>query len=638
MPKYDYPCDVLGLLFKEQCNLAKENIYQEIAGSTRPMFQMIPDGGRVGTHENSDTLIWSHSPIGFIDYTRRDAAGFTPGLVPGAMQARSCDGVNVAVDANVSERSNRSCEEKRVTVDFNEGYRRVSCIDFKMPLLTRVHCAYEYEQYAPDEVADKFTRYRQQLETWSLDNFHEQLRNAAIEFGQSNSSVLTGGGFNVSTGGWEQEPTGVLSIAFLKKWGKRWRLLARPGKLNNMNTDRTHPITIRCPEYDWLRMVQAHRDNVFPGLTININYGEDPFKNVYQEFDGVRWVKDEFPTRGYFDGGRFVEIRRVIPDLDNMEAGVGGQQNPDYDACWTYCNGIKHRVVTLIQIIDPGFAMRKGLNSPWKPGTAMATNNMDITLVDGPDINALLECGDNLDRNKWAWKMRHEWRFCPKFPELAGSIVYLHDNPCSYDIAPCCTDDCPTPAADPANFQLPPKNGDDAQGDDACTAANKLKCGDVEAAVEEIRLSSCGTVQTVWMGQPGQVRLRVFRNGNTQNTLALSYSISNITAVAGTHFNDVSVTPGVLNWEAGENSHKDIFINILSSSGTEGVDLEFAVAFASTPGVTFTNCDLVNVQIVHCNGVAPNGCCGSPLKVAEPIRPAGKALPVITPVTPVEEV
>lgn len=631
MPKYDYPCDTLGMLFKEQCRLAQDNLYQEIMGSNRDMLQMIPDGGMVGVHENSDSLIWSHSPIGFIDYARRDAAGFTPGLVPGAMQARGCDGVNGVVDANVSERSNRSCEEKRVTVDFNEGYRRVTCIDFRLPLLTRVHCAYEYEDYAPDEVAEKFTRYRQQLETWAMDNFNEQLRNAAIEYGQSNSSVVQGGAFNVSTGGWVQEPNGVLTIAFLKKWGQRWRGLARPGKLNNNNTDRSHPVTIRCPEYDWLRMVQAHRDAVFTGLTINLNYGEDPFKNVYQEFDGVRWIKDEYPTRGYFDGGRFVEIRRVIPDTEHVEAGVGGKQNPDYDACWTYCNGIKRRVVTLIQIIDPGFAMRKGLKNPWKPGTAMSTNNMMVDLVDGPDINALLDCGDNLDRNKWAWKMRHEWRFCPKFPELAGSIVYLHDNPCSYDIAPCCTDDCPTPAIDPANFQLPPKNGDEAQGEDACTIANKEKCGIPVDVANTIRLSSCGTVQTVYMGQPGQVRIRVFRTGTGNQPLTLAYTLGDIDALVGTHYEDVSATPGALTWEAGENSAKDIFINILGSSGVVGTDLSFAVALLPVAGVEFTNCSTLTVEIVHCDGVAPaGGCCGAPAPAveappaAEPVKKSKK--------------
>ena len=578
----------------EQALEITDIVREEIRDSDRFALRLIPDGGTVRRHSNQDTVIYGEAkqaPVAYqsLDHAPRPlrlpgSAGppNTPGSVDqGVSQnfpGRNLQGANGIFSALANDIDDNACHGM-VTIDFSQGYRIRRTSDYGLDLDTPIKCARELDRLGEAHIRGYFNGFKNQFTAFGMDNFSENLLNLAIQYGEANAAVMDANRFNVSTGGWEDEPDYPISICFLQDY--RDYIMATM-KGFGMRVSEDWQLQVEMPRNDWFDAVTAdiiNRRGVGNAAGIETSLStsflkdeEGPLRGrMYHDYGGIRCYFNETPIRGYFvptnetTGKRFVRVYDWI-NVPDEEGGLVRRANHQYRQNNIVVDGVRYPMVTLIPHIDPRSFKRYGLIKPLKPfGTDNAGVNYEVRVIDGPSLG----CNDFNDKFKFA--ARHEFRFKAEYPELSGFIAYRSSRRAGYVISLSTrADDTP----DYTKATLVEEQVFRSGSPDDCQTAECAQCGkvpdsdgscvDVGGESETfLKLVPSGAVTVVNFGANSEIIFTVERTGGS-GACSVDYATAD---VAGNDSGDaITATSGTLEWAAGDMQPKTVSVPFLATA------------------------------------------------------------------------
>lgn len=583
------PCnpDKIVSALKEQAELITDITQEDISNSDRYVLGKIPDGGVVERHSNQSAVIYGTARQAAVAYRPLDHA--VRPLIDGQMVGRDLNGFQGIFDTEINDYPDNACHGS-TTIDFAQGYRERSALDYGIDLDTPVKCVRELERLEKKHIRGYFEGFESSFRRFGYDNFNDNLMNLVIQYGEANASVTGANEFSVSTNGWNAPPEYRLTIHFLEDY-RRYIMRTLRGRGERVPDD--WMMEIEIPKEDWIEAVRADQINRYGGITGNV-FNSEWFKNPeegilrgrsFGVWGNIKAYFNDTPVRGYFKprGNGTYSFVRVYPEV-NAVAESGGivlEANYQYDFDTITVDGVAYDMITLIPHIHPKSFKRWGLAKPLK--TAGGENvgvNWDVKVIDGP----YLDCNDANDKFKLFG--RHEFRFLPKFPEFSGFIAYRHGLRVGYTLA-VTPRNYVTGATAPAGPEVFRQ-----QEIDACTQAECAQCDQVvdgqtlqcvdpeDAAASILTLEPSGANVVVSEGVDRTVRLAVRRAGGTGGIATVAYATANGTATAGS---DYTATSGTITWEANDNTVKYIDVPLLAAATDAQT---FTVTISAPTGAT----------------------------------------------------
>jgi hypothetical protein len=551
---------------------------------------MVPDGGTVRRHSNQDTIIYGEAkqaPVAYnqLDHSVRD-------LVSGEMKGRNLHGVNGIFEADINSIDDNACHGQ-VTIDFAQGYRRRTTVDYGLDLDTPVKCARELDRLGEAHIRGYFKGMNEQFTRFGLDNYSDNLLNLIIQRSEANASVLAADQFSVSTGGWQAPPLYRITIHFLQDY--RDHIMAEM-RGRGLEVSEDWQLEVEMPVNDWIDAVRA--DQLNRNLTNGTTQGTTSYNTEWLKDDegpmrgrrmgvygGIKCYFNETPIRGYFkktgttaggaDLNRFVRVYDWINSRDE-EGGIVTGVNHQYRADTIEVDGIRYPMVTLIPHVDPRSFKRYGLIKPLKPiGGSNAGVNYEVRIIEG----ARLGCNDFDDKFKLA--ARHEFRFKSIYPEISGFIAYRHSLRTGYTLAVTPRDYTTgdTKFSSPEQFR--------SGAPDGCETAECAQCGQVpgddgqcidagDATPAVVGLAPAGAVTVAFRGTAFTLKVAVERSTSFEGAVSVDYATASSD-------DEITATSGTLEWTAGDADVKFIEIPVLATA--DDAD-SFTITLSNAVGAT----------------------------------------------------
>lgn len=398
----------------------------------------------------------------------------------------------------------------------------------------------------------------------ATNEFGEALEDEVLAASKFNFSMV--GGWVYAAGAFPAVPTGTLDIGYIKRIKAFFQ--AQPDWGNA-------PFEIEVgADALW---AAVHAWNTARGYTIQINNITGQANTIIGkqtvEFEGIRFVLNDFPTRGWLRttaaGSEFVRVPMEI-NRSGTGDGVVADLNVDYLNCTTVCDGQRHDVYEVARVIHPMFAQRQAMSPVILKNLKLQYANMEMKLIGGAHIDC------NEFDEKFYYAMRHVYGFEVMNPELAGCILYRAAPAPIAVVDTTCPADCVEDFGDPVTMsELPPPDSDDcsdSQWDETTEVAHYVDVGSVtdpgpdESAVGVIRFVGIEATAAA----DSTVYLIVERSGGYNGASTVHIGTASGTATSGTDFTAVSST---LSWADGEDGRKRVAIVLLP---------------AATPGQNFT--------------------------------------------------
>lgn len=595
--------DKIKSALHEEAEIVTDIVREKIVKSDRMCLRMITDGGVVERHANNDTIIYGEARQASRAYKTLDHAvrSLDAG---GEMRGRKETGSSGLFTVPINDIDDNACHGQ-CEIDFAQGFRRRGTVDYGLDVTTPVKCARELDRLGKDHIRGYFTGFKNQFSMWGLDNFSDNLMNLVIQNAESNASVLGANQFNVSTNGWQAPPTHRISIHFLQDYKDH---IKAEMKGRGMEAGENWKLTVELHEDDWMDAVKA--DQVARNPT-GTSYNTEVFKDdegpmrgrKFSDYGGIRCYFTDEPIRGYFvqtavSGGNPVyNFVRVYPWINKQdeEGGLITGVNHQYREDQITVDGVTYDMITLMMHIDPRSFKRYGLMKPLKPmGGANDGVNYQVKVIDG----AHLDCNDHDDKFKLV--ARHEFRFKSIYPELTGCIAFRHGRRAGYAIA-----------VTPRNYEAGPdtpantERYDACLDDSGCATAECAQCGkvpdDEHQCVEPsstsavLNLEPCGAIDAIFLGDAFDIVLRVTRTGDVSSAASVTWTSAHVTTTDA----DFVDTTGVLEWEAGDESPKEITIGILAGFTEAVADTPdvFTVTISAPVGDTLGTCTVATVSV-----------------------------------------
>jgi len=566
------PDKIVAALFEETENVT-DIVRENINTSDRLALRMVPDGGVVRRHSNQTTIIYGEAFQAPVAYNQLDHA--KRALISGEMPGRDLHGNNGIFEADINSIDDNACHGQ-VTIDFAQGYRERTTVDYGLDIDTPIKCARELDRLGEAHIRGYFKGFNEQFTRFGMDNFSDNLMNLIIQRSEANASVLGADQFNVSTGGWQAPPAYRISIHFLQDY-RRHVIAEMRGR--GMTVSEDWLLEVEMPVDDWIDAVRA--DQIArngTGTVYNTEWFKDdmgPMKGRRMGvYGGIKCFFNESPIRGYFKkvgtvGGkdvyRFVRVLEYLNNRDEVGGIIRGV-NHQYTADAIVVDGVSYPMVTLIPHVDPRSFKRYGLIKPLKPiGTENAGVNYEVRVIEG----SKLLCNDFDDKFKLA--ARHEFRFKSLYPEISGFIAYRHSLRAGYTISVNARNYVagPDTPAGPEVFRSGTPDG--------CQTAECAQCGQVAGdggtcvdpdgeaygGDAKVGLAPAGAVTLAFLGANQTLRIAVERTISAEGIVTVDYTTANGTATAGS---DYTATAGTLTWAANDMTPQYIEIPILAAA------------------------------------------------------------------------
>ncbi len=590
-------CDVANIraaLFEEAA-LTTDISTEKVGKSDRMVLAKIPDQGVAGRHENHSAIIMGEAGQAPVAYRQEDYS-IRP-LVDGTRNGRTQTGQNGIFDTDINDIDDNNCRGATV-IDFAQGFRRRDPIPFRAGFETPVKCVRDFDRFDKKYIRAYFEGMRNFFSNFGVDNFAENLLNLVIRYGQANASVIAGGRFEMTEGGWAAPPAKRITIDFLQQYRRRIMQLK---KNFGQEVSQDYLLEVEMPYDDVIDAII--KDGLIrnpAGTVYNTNILTDELGKLkgrkYTEYGGIKFYFTDSPIRGYFrqsgtGAWRFVRVLDWVNQVDEV-GGIVKRYNFQYDNDTIVVDGQQYPMVTLIPHIDPTSFKRWGLEKPLKPiGDANESVNYTVKVIDG----AYIDC--NEDNDKFKLRGRHEFLWMAKYPELSGFIAYRHGRRASYDLDVVPRTDienATTTAFEPVLRE---------QDIDACSQATCAQCdqiadGDLQCVdpglgdSTVLTLAGAGAVTAFVPGVNTPVTFEVLRAGGGANVVTVAYATANGTATSGS---DYTATSGTLTWEAGDNSPKRVTIPFLAAA-TDGQTLTFTLS-APTNATIAAGASVANIVI-----------------------------------------
>lgn len=564
------PCALFLKALHEDKDRITDIVHEKIEESPSIALQRIPDGGMTNFNDNLDRIEYRMNKQAYKAYNELDDD--PKALVAGDMTARGCTGDSKDFTTTVNDEDPNACHDSCL-LDFGQGYKIYSSKLFRLAVTTPVVCAYDFIRQGKAHVEGYFSGMTESFTEYGMDNFEANLLNYVIQYGEANASVNAKNTINLTAGGFDAPPQYRLSIPFLRRYRQ---YMIREGGLTD-----TGLLDIETTRQDALDAI--NRDLVEKGsgaYQINIQAFED-IRGAYLTregivYDGIRFIFNELPVRGYFkpagivDGQQVYQFVRVYHWENEVmdDGGLGWDANHDYDAPYVTCNGIKYQMCTLAFVINAKSFKRYGLGKPMRPHGENAGANYEMVVLD----RSYIDCNDYNDKFRLA--ARHQFRFQTLKPELSGAIAYVHDVPCDYVIEPC-TDPIEEPTAEPAL----PEQFEDCPNDGCCPKETE--------DIGELILSPCGPIDSVWEGENFSVFLEVERTGDGVGTAQAVVTVAN----------DASLTGAInVDFADGEVGKKTVEVPIIEADkGTSDITATISVGSGEE---TLQDCTVTTITVI----------------------------------------
>ena len=586
MPASCSPDKIVAALHEETENIT-DIVRERIKQSDRLALRMVPDGGTVRRHSNQDAIIYGEARQAPVSYNQLNHAARD--LVSGDMVGRTEHGQNGIFATDINSIDDNACHGQ-VTIDFAQGYRRRTTVDYGLDLDTPVKCARELDRLGEAHIRGYFKGMNEQFTRFGLDNFADNLLNLIIQRSEANASVQAADEFNVTTGGWQAPPVYRISIHFLQDY-RDYIMAEMRGRGLDVSED--WQLEVEMPVNDWIDAVRADqiaRNGTNTGTSYNTEWLKDDEGAMKGRrmavYGGIKCYFNETPIRGYFkktgtvDGNdrfRFVRVYDWINSRDGEEGGIVTQVNHQYRADTIYVDGVAYPMVTLIPHIDPRSFKRYGLIKPLKPiGGSNAGVNYEVRVIEG----ARLGCNDFDDKFKLA--ARHEFRFKSIYPEISGFIAYRHSLRLGYKIDVVTRDY----SAGVDKFSSPEQFRSGAP--DGCQTAECAQCGQVagddgqcidaeDANTAVVGLTPAGAVTVGFFGDAFTLKLAVERTVSSEGAVSVAYATADVSGSGDA----ITATSGTLTWAAGDNAVQYIEIPVLTTADDND---SFTVTLSSNVG------------------------------------------------------
>jgi len=602
----------LKAAFYVECQSAAFHQMQEVEELPDTVLNKVPLGANQNIYDNGDTIISGRSrqaPSSFKTIPKNTVANKP--LVNGTLSGRDCTDGTAFFDTRILDTSEGACEETACGFSFGQGYRTMGSFDRSYTYKSDVVCVKDLEQLPPARAKEYLQQMVEDFKEHGAISYARDIRNMALVNSAANGSVITANDLTLASGKFYAPPQSRITIHYLKEYREH---MVRQGALK-----RNEMLIVSGPEQDWCDAYSTHMALRYTtggiptpaNFTLNANHFDENEKRMrgqkFYECEGIRWIVDETPARGYFKPNgttasgqvlyTFVDVEPWVDEV--QEAGVMSVPNLDYGKEYAWCEGQKYRIVTLLEVINSKQFSRHNLNEPvdLQGRKSGVSHNFELAILDGHGI----DCNEFNDKFRLLARRRYRWRNVRT--EYGGFIAYLHARPCGY-VLKVCDKDVVTPAEQPASV-ITENDCNETCGD----------CSTPSTAKGSLALTPCPGTRTLWNGTTRRLRLRVSRNNGSNGAVGVAYALTAGTAIAGTHYQDMTTPAGTLVWAAGDIADKFIEIDIIG--GVNNSDIKFDVTLSTpTGGAILADCRTTTVYIeAHSPATAPCAGCTSPVPI-----------------------
>jgi hypothetical protein len=514
------------------------------------------------------------------------------GKEEGSMTVPGCDGEPDALTAMIDKRGAFGCNIPGSTIynGYDEFYRTLKgkawetdpvCV---MDLMLKKHTPSYIRMLRGD------------LPKRAMEQFNRSLVRNVIAGAKYNTAVT--GALTFAQGVFPNVPTGVLDIGYLK----RVRTILNAEGWNDM------PFEVQVSRESLSAAIQNYKADY------NLQINTTPVANDkiglegldVVEFEGIRFILTDLPTRGYLlPTPAGFELHIVNPT--KHRAGTGGGVVPevdnDYYNCFHTCNGQTYPLYEVGLFIHPKAATRESFAPPQMANKSFSRNlfNFEVKMIDGAYIE------NNVDNFKFYFRLLHAYAFESLNPELMGAIIYqVQPDLINVHAAVCSPEGTAIsiPVAEPSGPQTDPGVEDEcvACGDEVVSNIEPLPTEDdtcPEVSTGILALVSCGPVITD--KDVGTMLVGVERIGGSDGAASVEFDTSDPggggSATAGVDY--TAIVAEVVNWADGENGVKYVEITIDPTGAGGG--LIFVTTLSTAVGGTLANgtdgCATADVQI-----------------------------------------
>ena len=595
------PGEFISALHEEADNVT-DIVKHDLEDSNSFVMAQIPDKGDIKDNTQTDSFEYTTATPAFTGYADRDNS--PRALVEGSMEAEGCNGKNRSFTTNVNEKDPLACGDGFCEFTYAQGFRRFQSKDFERPMSTPIYCVNDYLRIGDAHVDGFFAGMYSSYRKYGMENYEAELQNRVIEFGEANGSI-TSGAFTLTKGGWHAPPEGRLSISYLIDY--------RDHMMFEDALDADGNLSIEVTRNDWYDAIVEHQGRKAGALgagnaSFNVEVLKDPKEALYGRsfhvYEDIKAVFIARPVRGYFKpdgvhpvtGATQYAFVRVFPKKNIVEelGGVGQRPNHDYNQARIKCDGQTYDMCTLAFHIHPTAFSRFRIKETMKPvGDAQLPTNFSISVLDGAWLP------NNKKNSKFQLISNHAYRLKCEHAERAGAIAYCHSKDDPYLILP--TRGAERAVGEAEVFaQEHEKCAPNAAEIEACGACGQdandnHQCVDKPGDSAVSMSPSGGKVTTLSDGTAHAVTLDITRTGVTSVAGSVDYALTELgDAVADTHY---TAANGTIAFAAGE-THKTIYVAILTGDTLDGVDDGVKVTLSNPVGVTLedTYVDLIIVD------------------------------------------
>lgn len=596
MPQDMCPTAVKAAFYQE-CQSAAFREMQAVEENNDTVLAKVPLGADMYLYDNADTVISgvAKQPVGKFRTMDYQSTANKP-LVAGEMSARGCNNAAETFNVNMIDNPNKGCETARCKISTAQGYEIRGSLNRKYEYETPVICVEYLESLSPSTAREYLDQLVSTFQDHGERSYVREIRNMAIANSGANGSVISANDLLLTSGGFCAPPTSRITIHYLKEYAAH---LKRIGAIPNNGK-----LVVSGLEQDYLdalteHMARRYVNSGLPFAASNIKIEACLFDdtetrmkgNKYYEIDDIRWIVTNDPRYVYFKPAGVTPSGQTLYDIIDIErdiivegdAGVFSKPNPDYGKEYIWCDGVKYPTASLLEVLNEKQFSRHNLKEPIDiSGRRSLTQNFKMHIVDG----AFIDCNDMNKKFKLVAERRYRWR--NRWVEYGGFIAYLSSRPCGYTL-PRCEKPCDPVTPAPATVQL--------EGD--CGAQPCGDCSTQTPVTGLVSMSPCGTVETLYDGTTRRVRLAVSRTLDSNGAASVTYSLTDGTAINGTHYVDVTNPLGTISWLDGEKGTKYIEIDIIN--GIAGTDADFSVELGAVSGnIELDECVKTTVLIEMC--------------------------------------
>lgn len=438
---------------------------KDLCEKPRYFIQKVSDISATDSYEN-DSIVRNYAattcPVEYKDISHEQACDPLSNMREDGMTAKGeCGESCVQIASLVNDRHlKEACEGVCIVDNPATGFKITDYRDYELKLATETFCINDLTNYKRADI--------ERILKLQIENFR-RVGNESFDYNLYQNVFVNGGAHMVaragevfpalSKGGFAGVPDTTLTIDKVEKYRRRiieqlanWHPDYCDGMdfVLDLEIDRDTFEQMLIAEH----LVRTEKSGMIPNLGSQSRTDGEMVYEIGEKLAGrsfylwqgkIRFIFTDDPIRGYIkqvdetaSGDPIYEFVRIHKHINvSVDGGVGIKQayNPDYEATHVRCGGQFYPLVELACHIHEDSFRRRALNTPPHPSQGNPhPYNFQVKFLDGGHLSDK-DCINYFD-DKYAYAMRHKYRFINKFPEFSGFIAYLKQWKPSYDIAP----------------------------------------------------------------------------------------------------------------------------------------------------------------------------------------------------------